>query len=80
MRLGLLPALLGAIFGLALAPQASAKGWLRAESEHFVLYSNFGEGPTRDYLRQLEAFNYLTGLALGVDPKTSSGSVAARTP
>lgn len=45
--------------GLAAAAAfpAHAKTWIRAESPHFVIYSDIGESKTRDYLEQLEAFN-----------------------
>ena len=68
-RLGI--ALSGVLAAFLQSPDASAKPWLRGESEHFVLYSNLGQADTRNYLRQLEAFNYLSNLLLGTDPKSA---------
>lgn len=60
--------------GLAAAAAfpAHAKTWIRAESPHFVIYSDIGESKTRDYLEQLEAFKYLADLMLGADPSSQA--------
>ncbi len=52
---------------LAIAGQASAETWLKAQSEHFTLYSNSSEGETRIYIKALEQFRALTLLLLGGD-------------
>jgi hypothetical protein len=60
--------ILGAVSTL---PQAQAATWLRAETSHFVIYSDIGESGTREYLEQLEAFKYLAELMLGTDTKSA---------
>ena len=54
---------------IGLAPSARAETWLRAESQHFVVYSSIGESDTREHIEQLEAFKYLAELILGTNPK-----------
>ncbi len=49
--------------------RVQASTWLRAETSHFVIYSDIGESNTREYLEQLEAFKYLAELMLGSDSK-----------
>lgn len=52
--------------GLMLAAgSASAETWIKAQSEHFTLYSNTSEGKTRTYIKALEQFRALTILLLG---------------
>lgn len=52
--------LLGAALVLALsAPQAALADWRRAESAHFVVYSNGSERNLRDYTARLERFDAL---------------------
>ncbi|WP_140984832.1 hypothetical protein [Asticcacaulis tiandongensis] len=46
---------------------AWADNWLRAESPNFIVYSNARERVTRDYVKQLESFKYLTDTMLGKD-------------
>lgn len=43
----------------------AADTWLKAQSEHFTLYSNAPEGKTRTYVKALEQFRALTLLLLG---------------
>ncbi len=62
------PALIIIIFSL-LSFSANAKEWVKAESEHFVVYSNVGNSITRDYTMRLEAYKYLTELLLGANPQ-----------
>lgn len=56
--------------GCLLAAPAMAARWYFAESEHFTLYSSAQESVTRDYLRQLEAFRWLSLKLLGADDKS----------
>jgi hypothetical protein len=61
-----LAAALGALlFGLFAAAPAQAK-WLRAESPHFVVYSDGGEADLRAYVLQLEGFDWVLRHAHGV--------------
>ncbi len=60
--------------GMAATSSAHAKGWVRAESAHFVIFSELGEAKTRAYIEQLEAFKYLAELMLGADPKSGASS------
>lgn len=60
--------------GTAATSPAQAKGWVRAESAHFVIFSELGEAKTRTYIEQLEAFKYLAELMLGTDPKSGASS------
>jgi hypothetical protein len=60
--------------GFATVHTAHAKGWVRAETAHFVIYSDIGESQTREYLEQLEAFKYLAELMLGASPNSSTSS------
>jgi len=53
-----------AVWGLA-STDATAKDWIKAESEHFVAFSDIGETRTRDYLRELESFKFLAEMLLG---------------
>ena len=50
---------------LAFAGDASADTWIKAQSDHFTLYSNSSESQTRIYLKALEQFRALTLLLLG---------------
>lgn len=61
--------LLGCLAALGAAP-ATAGGWLLAESEHFRLHSSAQESVTREYLKQLEAFRWLSLKLLGADEKS----------
>ncbi len=60
--------LIGAMIamGLLSAP-AFAEDWIKAESEHFVVYSSAPEKKTRTYVKKLEAFRTLTNLLLGAN-------------
>src|SRR5712671_5509250 len=71
----MLPAILAGVLGSILSHAAGATSWVRAQSTHFVLYSDAGQSKTRDYLRRLEAFRYLTDLVLGANPNAVAGSV-----
>ncbi|MBB6093856.1 hypothetical protein HNQ60_002737 [Povalibacter uvarum] len=53
---------------------ANGADWLRAETDHFVIYSDVGRSATREYLEQLEAFKFLSEMLLG-----SGEESAART-
>lgn len=59
---------------LALAQSARADSWIRAQSQHFVIYSVVGEAETRQHLEQLEAFKYLAELLLGGNPRDTAAS------
>ena len=46
---------------------ARADTWIKAESDHFVIYSNAPEKKTRAYVKKIEAFRTLTNMLLGSD-------------
>lgn len=50
-----------------LAIPASAGDWVKAESDHFVVYSDAPEAKAREYVRQLEAFRYVGLMVLGAN-------------
>ena len=50
---------------LALSANASAESWIRAESDHFLIYSSVSEAKTISYVKKLEAFRTLTNMLLG---------------
>lgn len=60
----LLPLLLAAV--AFMATPVSAQTWLRAESEHFVAYSDGGERALRDFVTKLERFDQILRLRFGV--------------
>ena len=47
------------------AANAQATEWIRADSDHFTLYSTLGERATRSYVHKLEEFRTLSNLLLG---------------
>jgi hypothetical protein len=47
------------------APNTRATEWIRAESDHFTLYSTLGERDTRAYAHKLEEFRTLSNMLLG---------------
>ena len=47
------------------ASGARATAWIRADSDHFTLYSTVGERVTRSYVHKLEEFRTLSNLLLG---------------
>ncbi len=53
-----------AVMAMAVPAQA-ADSWIKAESAHFVIYSDASDKKTRIYIRKLEAFRSLTNLLLG---------------
>ena len=53
------------VFGVG--TPARAAGWLKAESDHFVIYTDGSEAKAREYVRQLEAFRYVSLMVLGAD-------------
>lgn len=59
---------------LSLSPAARADNWIRAETRHFVVYSNIEEAETRQHLEQLEAFKYLADLLLGGNAKDTAST------
>lgn len=59
---------------LLMSPLALSRGWIRAESDHFVVYSNVSSGVTRDYIEQLESFKQLAELLLGANGSSSVAS------
>src|SRR5262245_2828472 len=67
-----LAALLLATIGFAQC--AYARDWIRADSDHFTVYSNLSESATRNDAEQLEAFKYLSELVLGADPASAVSS------
>lgn len=54
-----------AFISLAASP-APAQTWLKAESEHFVAYSDGGERALRDFVVKLERFDQILRLRFGV--------------
>lgn len=55
----------GLLLGASAGPAAAADAWIKAESEHFVIYSSAPEKKTRAYVKKIEAFRTLTNLLLG---------------
>lgn len=47
------------------AASAQAAAWIRADSDHFTLYSTLNERATRSYVHKLEEFRTLSNLLLG---------------
>ncbi len=47
------------------AASARATDWIRADSDHFTLYSTLGEHDTRAYAHKLEEFRALSNMLLG---------------
>lgn len=65
--------LVGAVLLLALsAPQAALADWRRAETDHFVVYSNGSERNLRDYAARLERFDALLRHVTG-NPASADG-------
>lgn len=62
---GVLAAALGL---LALTPVAAQAKWLKAETPHFVLYSDGSEGNLRELAGDLEEFDALLRASHGLDP------------
>ena len=54
-----------ALCALLVTGQARADSWIKAESAHFLIYSNAPEQKTRTYVRKLEAFRTLTNMLVG---------------
>jgi hypothetical protein len=54
--IGSLTAVLALTFGLA--NPASADAWVKAQSEHFTVYSNSSTAVARQYVQRLEAYDY----------------------
>jgi hypothetical protein len=50
---------------LAASANAGAESWIRAESDHFLIYSSASEARTISYVKKLEAFRTLTNMLLG---------------
>lgn len=60
-------ACIAGLLALSAGTPASAGDWLKAESDHFVVYSDAPEAKAREYVRQLEAFRYVSLMVLGAD-------------
>lgn len=60
--------LLLALALLALTPASALAEWRRAESPHFVVYSDGSERSLRDYTTKLERFDALLATTLGRNP------------
>ncbi len=54
-----------ALCAMMITGSAGAETWIKAESAHFVIYSNAPEQKTRTYVRKLEAFRSLTNMLVG---------------
>lgn len=50
---------------------AAAADWRRAETEHFVVYSQGSERELRDYARKLEIYNFILRLRFGMSDQES---------
>lgn len=72
---GLAVALVG--LAAALVPNSAEARWLRAESPHFVIYSDGDEGALRRYAQQLERFDQLLR---GIHGMPVTGAAARRLP
>jgi tetratricopeptide (TPR) repeat protein len=59
-------AVAGALLLVASTGAAHAQTWLRAESEHFIAYSDGGERALRDFVVKLERFDQILRLRFGV--------------
>lgn len=73
VSLGFLPrAVVGAALLLCLAASPAAAEWKRAESPHFIVYSQGSERALRRYVRNLEIYDYVlrARMALPVDDQT----------
>ena len=55
---------------LAMAGPADA-GWLRAESQRFIVYSDGSERPLRDFVQKLESYDRLLRFRSGLDPEAA---------
>ncbi len=55
-----------------MAPGAWAAPWIKAESEHFIIYSDNPEKETTAYLTRLEQYNYLLGVFYGLSADDES--------
>jgi len=56
-----------AALALATVAGPAAADWRRAESEHFIVYSDGRESSLRDYVRRLELFDRILRLELNAD-------------
>lgn len=56
----------------ALAPATATAEWRRAESQHFVVYSDGSERSLRDYIAKLERFDALLTARFGVGRETEA--------
>lgn len=61
-----LSALFAACLLLTAASSARAQTWLKAESEHFIAYSDGGEGALRAFVTKLERFDQILRLRFGI--------------
>lgn len=71
----ILTACLGAVFGIALMvmPDAAEARWLRAESPRFIVYTDGDERVLRDYVRQLEVFDWVLRSQTGLTSNDDGG-------
>ena len=60
--------LLGALAALVMMPQAAHAEWRRAETRHFIVYSDGPERGLRDYAIRLERFDALMRGRFGLPP------------
>lgn len=59
-------AALAALFCLSLAPAAQATDWYRAETQHFIVYSEDTERGTREFAQDLERLDEVLRILTGV--------------
>lgn len=78
MKAGLRPLLAGCVAAAALvgaAASAAHAEWLRAESAHFVVYGDVGEGDLRNYVRKVERFDSLLRLYYPIANERQGGKL-----
>ena len=66
----IIPAMV-AVFAFLLPQVAHAADWYRAESQHFILYSEDSEEDTLEFVQDLERLNEALALLTGVDLQSS---------
>lgn len=78
MKARLRPVLAGCVGAAALIVAAASPAhaeWFRAESAHFIVYGDVGEGDLRSYVRKVERFDSLLRLYYPVANERESGKL-----
>lgn len=65
MKKGLMAGIAAGMMMFSGGQASAAASWIKAQSEHFTIYSNAPESKTRAYVKDLEQFRALTLLLLG---------------